>query len=99
MKHKTNIRLKALLVSFFFVLSLSAGIWFGYGNLPPGASQTDLDGDGIPDWLEVLLDLNPNDSSDGIGDIDIDETPNNVDTSYGDRTITTIYPIPGERLP
>ena len=94
-----NIKTKLFFVIFFFVVSVSAGVWFGYGALPVGPSWADFDGDGIPDWLETVLGLSPTDSSDGTGDIDNDGIINKDDKSYGTRLITTIYPIEGERLP
>ena len=101
MKCKTKIRFKtkAFIVLFFFVVSVTAGVWFGSGSLPLGTSINDFDGDGIPDWLEIVLGLSPTDFSDGTGDIDNDGIPNNIDKSYGNRLIITIYPIEGERLP
>ena len=93
--------MKTKILIFILVVSLvaAAGVWFGYGSLPPGTSQTDLDNDGIPDWLEILLGLNPNSPSDAAGDIDGDGTLNTNDTSYGYHTIITIYPVNGENIP
>jgi len=98
MKH-INIKTKLFFVIIFFVTSVSAGIWFGYGPLSYNASWGDIDGDGVPNWLEYVLGMKPTDKSDGTEDIDKDGIPNNIDKSYGNRLITTIYPIEGERLP
>mgnify|MGYP000877352560 CR=1 FL=1 len=77
------------------VLTLSAGIWFGYGPYP----GYDSDGDGLPDWLEQLLKLDHLGTNDRDGDLDDDDIPNWRDTSYGPLPIRTAYPARGERLP
>jgi hypothetical protein len=72
-----------------------AGVWFGYGPSP----QYDSDNDGIPDWLEILLGLDPLATNNPSGDVDGDGVPNGVDTEYGNHLIVTVQPVPGERIP
>lgn len=72
-----------------------AGVWFGYGPNP----QYDTDHDGIPDWLEILLGLDPLATNNPSGDVDGDGVPNGVDTEYGNHQIVTVQPVPGERIP
>ena len=78
-----------------FALSVGAGVWFGYGPSP----QYDSDNDGIPDWLEILLGLDPLATNNPSGDVDGDGVPNGVDTEYGNHQIVTVQPVPGERIP
>lgn len=76
-------------------LTLTGGIWFGYGAYP----GYDSDGDGLPDWLEQLLGLDHLGQNDADGDVDGDGILNKDDTSYGPLPIRTWYPVQGERLP
>jgi hypothetical protein len=44
----------------------------GYPNLAEGTPAADSDHDGMPDEWERRMNLNPNDASDGGGDLDSD---------------------------
>ena len=64
----SNIRRLTILGLIIASFSVVAGVWFGYGPSP----QYDSDGDGIPDWLELLLGLDPLAANNSTGDVDGD---------------------------
>lgn len=76
-------------------LFLCASVWFGY--MPGG--NGDSDNDGVPDWLEQLLGLDPLVTNNGGGDADADGIRNTNDFEYGNHLIVTVQPVAGERVP
>jgi len=93
-KHRAFATRLVMVVLLSAATSLFA-VWFGYSP----TANADSDNDGIPDWLEQLLGLDPLVVNNGGGDVDGDGVSNNVDTVYGNHLIVTVQPVPGERIP